>query len=43
MTPLHLAAENGYVKIFGYLVDQGADINNQDDNGVTSYTYIAGR
>ena len=34
MTPLHLAAESGRVKILGYLVDQGADINIQDDNGV---------
>ena len=34
MTPLHLAAESGRVKILRYLVDQGADINIQDDNGV---------
>ena len=34
MTPLHLAAESGRIKILNYLVDKGADINIQDDNGV---------
>ena len=34
MTPLHLAAENGHIKIVDYLYDQGADIDIQDDNGV---------
>ena len=34
MTPLHLAAESGRVKIVEYLYDQEADINIQDDNGV---------
>ena len=34
MTPLHLAAESGHIKIVNYLVDKGADINIQDDNGV---------
>ena len=34
MTPLHLAAESGHIKILYYLVDEGADINIQDDNGV---------
>ena len=43
MTPLHLAAESGRIKILGYLVDQGADINIQDDNGVIicDHTYHA--
>ena len=35
MTPLHLAAETGRIKIIKYLVEQGADINIQDDNGVS--------
>ena len=35
MTPLHLAAESSRIKIVDYLVDQGADVNIQDDNGVT--------
>ena len=34
MTPLHLAAESGHIKIVGYLFDQGADINIQDEDGV---------
>ena len=34
MTPLHFSAETGRIKILGYLVEQGADINIQDDNGV---------
>ena len=35
MTPLHLAAETGRIKILRYFIDQGADINIQDDNGVS--------
>ena len=34
MTPLHLAAKSGHVKIVIYLCDQGADINIQDNDGV---------
>ena len=34
MTPLHLAAESGRIKILDYLVEQGVDINIQDDYGV---------
>ena len=34
MTRLHLAAESGHIKMLGYLVDQGADTNIQDDDGV---------
>ena len=40
MTPLHLAAESGHVKIVEYLYDQGADINIQDDNGVIKSEYL---
>ena len=35
MIPLHLAAESGRIKILGYFIEQGADINIQDDNGVS--------
>ena len=35
ITPLHLAAEGASIKILRYLVDQGADINIQDDIGVS--------
>ena len=34
MTPLHVAAERGYIKIVDYLVGKGADIDIQDENGV---------
>ena len=34
MTPLHMAAERGYVKIVDYLIGKGADIGIQDKNGV---------
>ena len=34
MTPLHVAAERGYVKIVDYLVGKGADIGIKDENGV---------
>ena len=37
MTPLHLAAEGGRIKILGHFLGQGADINIQDDNGVIIY------
>ena len=36
MTPLHLAAESGHYKILNYHVDQGADINIQDNDGVVT-------
>ena len=49
MTPLHLAAEGGRIKVVKHLVEQGADINIQDDNGViicdhihTSAEYLIG-
>ena len=34
MTPLHSTAKIGHIKVLGYLVEQGADINIQADNGV---------
>ena len=33
-TPLHVAAEGARVKVVEYLVDQGADINIKDNDGV---------
>ena len=38
MTPLHLAAESNRIKMIECLLDQGADINIQDDNEVTLHT-----
>ena len=35
MTTLHLAAENGRIEMVNCLLDQGADINIQDDNSVS--------
>ena len=35
MTPLHLAAESGSIKKVNYLCDEGADINIQDNDGVS--------
>ena len=37
MTPLHLAAECGYIKIVNYLCDEGADINIQENDEVNLY------
>ena len=39
-TPIHLAAESGCIKVVKYLVNQGADINIQDENGVIIYVTI---
>ena len=35
MTPLHVAAERGYIKIVDYLVKEEADINIQEKDGVS--------
>ena len=43
MAPLHLATESGRIKIVKCLVEQGADINIQDDNGVIICHTNAGR
>ena len=32
MAPLHLAVESNRIKMMEYLLDQGADINIQDDD-----------
>ena len=34
ITPLHVAAERGFVKIVDYLIAKGGDIDVQDENGV---------
>ena len=34
MTPFHLAAESGHVKIVNYFFNEGAAINIQDNDGV---------
>ena len=39
MTPLHVAAESGWIKIVEYFVDQGADVNVQDPKGVNVCGY----
>ena len=39
MTPLHVAAARGLVKIVEYLVEQEADINIQDHKGVSICDY----
>ena len=40
-TPLHKAANEGHVHIVRYLVEQGADINIKDVNGVSEQQYTA--
>ena len=35
MSTLHLAAESGRIEMVNCLLDQGADINIQDDNSVS--------
>ena len=34
MTPLHLAAESGHIKVVNYLCDEGADVKIRDNDGV---------
>ena len=36
MTPLHLAAKSGHIKIVTYFCDKEADINIQNNDGVNS-------
>ena len=38
MTPLHLAAKSNRIEMLECLLDQGADINIQDDNEVIYIT-----
>ena len=40
-TPLHEAACKGHVDIVRYLVEQSADINNKDRDGVSEREYTA--
>ena len=42
MTPLHLAVESNRIETVECLVDQGADINFQDDNEVILHTNAVG-
>ena len=35
MTPLHVAAKSARFQVVEYLVDQGADINTKDSDGVS--------
>ena len=39
MSPLHLATESGHINIVNHLVEQGADVNIQDDDGVIICQY----
>ena len=39
MTPLHVAAEKGRIKIVEYFVKERADVNIQDCNGVSIHRY----
>ena len=41
MTPLHVAAERGYLKIVEYLVSKEADIDIQDNNGVILFVIFS--
>ena len=40
MTPLHLAVERNRFKMVECLLDQGADIDLQDDDEVISHTNV---
>ena len=42
MTPLHLAVERSRIKIVECLLDQGADINLQDNSKVILHTNAVG-
>ena len=37
MTPLHVAAENAHIHVVKYFVEEGADINIRDHQGVNNY------
>ena len=39
MTPLHVAAKSDRYKTVEYLVDEGANINTKDNNGVSICGY----
>ena len=40
-TPLFWAADEGHVDVVRYLVEQGADINIKDNDGVSEWEYTA--
>ena len=40
MTPLHLAVEWNHIEMVECLLDQGADINVQDDDAVILHTNV---
>ena len=40
MTPLHLAVESNHIEMVVCLLDQGADINVQDDNEVNLHNAV---
>ena len=42
MTPMHLAVESNRIEMMECLLDQGADINFQDDNEVILHTNAVG-
>ena len=37
LTPLHMAAEGGYMKIVEYLFENGADVKTTDNTGVIRF------
>lgn len=39
MTPLHVAAERGHDRIVEYLIDLGAKINAEDNDGVGLFNH----
>lgn len=39
MTPLHVAAEKAHYEIAEYLIDKGADINAEDNDGVGIFNH----
>ena len=41
VTPLHIAANSGQVETVRWLVEQGADVNIQTNEGVGEYEYTA--
>ena len=40
MTPLHVAAESGRFRIVEYLIDLGAEINAEDNDGVGIFNQL---
>ena len=40
MTPLHVAAKSGRFRIVEYLIDLGAEINAEDNDGVGIFNQL---